>query len=298
MVIIMEYILEFYYRIIIDNKIIDKNGYFSYNNHLFCLYQYQRNIEEINELVLLNQDMLNNNLNVNRIINNIYNKPLTMYEGNNYVLILIKFKYQNGLFKFIPINNNSYKLLERNNWGYLWSLKIDYIEYQIKHLINKYPLLYKTVNYYIGLSENAIKYFNMLRLDNVNLFISHRRVNNDYLYNPVELIIDYKVRDISEYLKECFINNKKNIYEIKRYILNLNLSNIDYILLYNRMLYPSFYFDIYEIIVNKDLDEKEILKVTDMANKYEELLYEIYMLIKRKVNIIGIGWINNKFKNM
>ena len=294
----MEYILEFYYRIIIDNKIIDKNGYFSYNNHLFCLYQYQRNIEEINELVLLNQDMLNNNLNVNRIINNIYNKPLTMYEGNNYVLILIKFKYQNGLFKFIPINNNSYKLLERNNWGYLWSLKIDYIEYQIKHLINKYPLLYKTVNYYIGLSENAIKYFNMLRLDNVNLFISHRRVNNDYLYNPVELIIDYKVRDISEYLKECFINNKKNIYEIKRYILNLNLSNIDYILLYNRMLYPSFYFDIYEIIVNKDLDEKEILKVTDMANKYEELLYEIYMLIKRKVNIIGIGWINNKFKNM
>lgn len=294
----MEYILEFYYRIIIDNKIIDKNGYFSYNNHLFCLYQYQRNIEEINELVLLNQDMINNNLNVNRIINNIYNKPLTMYEGNNYVLILIKFKYQNGLFKFIPINNNSYKLLERNNWGYLWSLKIDYIEYQIKHLINKYPLLYKTVNYYIGLSENAIKYFNMLRLDNVNLFISHRRVNNDYLYNPVELIIDYKVRDISEYLKECFINNKKNIYEIKRYILNLNLSNIDYILLYNRMLYPSFYFDIYEIIVNKDLDEKEILKVTDMANKYEELLYEIYMLIKRKVNIIGIGWINNKFKNM
>ena len=294
----MEYILEFYYRIIIDNKIIDKNGYFSYNNHLFCLYQYQRNIEEINELVLLNQDMLNNNLNVNRIINNIYNKPLTMYEGNNYVLILIKFKYQNGLFKFIPINNNSYKLLERNNWGYLWSLKIDYIEYQIKHLINKYPLLYKTVNYYIGLSENAIKYFNMLRLDNVNLFISHRRVNNDYLYNPVELIIDYKVRDISEYLKECFINNKKNIYEIKRYILNLNLSNIDYILLYNRMLYPSFYFDIYETIVNKDLDEKEILKVTDMANKYEELLYEIYMLIKRKVNIIGIGWINNKFKNM
>ena len=180
----MEYILEFYYRIIIDNKIIDKNGYFSYNNHLFCLYQYQRNIEEINELVLLNQDMINNNLNVNRIINNIYNKPLTMYEGNNYVLILIKFKYQNGLFKFIPINNNSYKLLERNNWGYLWSLKIDYIEYQIKHLINKYPLLYKTVNYYIGLSENAIKYFNMLRLDNVNLFISHRRVNNDYLYNP------------------------------------------------------------------------------------------------------------------
>ena len=294
----MEYILEFYYRIIIDNKIIDKNGYFSYNNHLFCLYQYQRNIEEINELVLLNQDMINNNLNVNRIINNIYNKPLTMYEGNNYVLILIKFKYQNGLFKFIPINNNSYKLLERNNWGYLWSLKIDYIEYQIKHLINKYPLLYKTVNYYIGLSENAIKYFNMLRLDNVNLFISHRRVNNDYLYNPVELIIDYKVRDISEYLKECFINNKKNIYEIKRYILNLNLSNIDYILLYNRMLYPSFYFDIYETIVNKDLDEKEILKVTDMANKYEELLYEIYMLIKRKVNIIGIGWINNKFKNM
>ncbi len=294
----MEYILSYYYQIIIDNKKIDNNGYFSYNNHLFCLYKYQRKIEEINELVLLNQEMLNNNYNVNRIINNIYNKPLTLYEGINYVLLLIKSQYQNGFFKFISVNSNKYKLLERNNWGYLWSMKIDYIEYQIKHLVNKYPLLYKTVNYYIGLSENAIKYFNMLRLDNINLFISHRRVNSEYIYNPLELVIDYKVRDISEYLKDSFINKKKDIYEIKKYILNLSLSNVDYVLLYNRMLYPSYYFDIYEKVVNANYDEKEINRITDMSMQYEELLYEIYLLIKRKINIIGINWINNKFKNM
>ena len=298
MVIIMEYILEYYYRIIIDNKKIDNNGYFSYNNHHFCLYKYERNIEEINDLVKLNYDLLNRGININRIINNIYDRPLSNYEGNNYVLLLIKYQYQKGIFKYILINSNEYKLLQRNNWGYLWSMKIDYIEYQIKHLVNKYPLLYKTVNYYIGLSENAIKYFNMLKLDNINLYISHRRINNDFLYNPVNLIIDYKVRDISEYLKMCFINKEKDIYEIKRYLINQSLSNIDYILLYVRMLYPSFYFDIYENIVNNSLDEKEILKVTDMVNKYEELLYEIYEIIKRKINVIGIDWINNKFKNM
>ena len=295
----MEYILSYYYQIIIDNKKIDSKGYFSYNNHLFCLYKYQRNVEEINALVLLNNYMINNNISVNQIINNIYNKSLTYYEGINYVLILIKYQYQAGVFKNILIpENNAYKILERNNWGYLWSMKIDYVEYQIEHLINKYPILYKTVYYYIGLSENAIKYFKMLRLDNVNLYVEHRRISDDYLYNPVEIVIDYKIRDISEYIKKCFINNRKSIYEIKKYLMQLSLSNIDYILLYVRLLYPSFYFDVYDKIVNNNLEEKKILKITNMVMGYEELLYEVYLLIARRINIIGINWINNKFKNM
>lgn len=292
----MKNILNYYYQIIIDDDKINSNGYFSYNNHLFCLYKYQRNIDEISSLVELNNYMINQNIGINRIIFNIYNKPLTYYEENNYILLLVNYEYKGGIFKFIPINGNNYQILKRNNWSYLWSMKVDYIEYQIKHLTNKYKILNETVNYYIGITENAIKYFNMIKLDNVNLFIGHRRINKDDLYNPAELVIDYKVRDISEYLKKCFFEYNKSIYEIKKYLININLSSIDYILLYIRMLYPSYYFDIYEKIVNKNYNEKDVLKVTNNIDLYEELLYEIYLYIRRKINIIGITWINKKFE--
>ena len=52
----MKNILNYYYGIIVDN--VNNNGYFSYDNHLFCLYEYQRNIDEINSLSLLNDYML------------------------------------------------------------------------------------------------------------------------------------------------------------------------------------------------------------------------------------------------
>lgn len=292
--IILKNILSYYYHIIISDDKID-NGYFSYNNHLFCLYKYVRNIDEIKALVLLNNNMLEQNIEINKIIFNIYNEALTFYEGNYYVLLLINYEYHGGYFKFIPINPlRELDILKRNNWSYLWSSKIDYIEYQIKHIENSYPILINSVNYYIGLAENAISYFNMLKLDNTSLFISHRRIKKNSLFNPLELVIDYKVRDLSEYIKKSFFNGK-SIYDIKKIILRINLNNIDYILLYVRMLYPSYYFDIYEEIINNSKGEDEIVKIINLVSLYEELLYEIYLIIRRKINILGVEWINKKY---
>ena len=121
-------------------------------------------------------------------------------------------------------------------------------------------------------------------------------MKEDLLFNPMELVIDYKVRDICGYLKRMFFTKKMTIYDIKKYLLSLNLDNIDYILLYTRMLFPSYYFDIYDRIINDKCSEEEILKITSLSDEYEELLYEIYLIIKRKINnIIGIEWINKKF---
>ena len=293
----MKDILRYYYQIIIDDKSIEDKNYFSYNNHLFSLYKYERNIEEINSLVTLNNYLLRNNVRINQIIFNINNEPLTYYENNYYVLIKVDYRFSDNYFKFIesPIDK-SYDNLKRHNWGYLWSSKIDYVEYQMDHFKNKYPLLLESINYYIGLAENAIMYFNMLKLDNVSLYINHRRVREIDLYNPTELVIDYKVRDICGYLKRMFFNKKMTICDIKKYLLSLNLENIDYILLYTRMLFPTYYFDIYDRIINDKIDEKEILKITSRIDEYEELLYEIYLIIKRKIhNIIGIDWINKKY---
>ena len=207
----MKNILSYFYHMIIEEDKIN-NGYFSYHNRLFMLYEYQRNINEIEDLLKLNQEMYYNKYKINKIINNIYNSPITLFDNKYYVLLLINYSYTNENFNYYIINNNDYNNIKRNNWDYLWSMKIDYIEYQIKHFNNKYPIIQGSIHYYIGLSENAIKYYKMINKNNVSLYVSHRRFNIDNFYNPVELIIDYKVRDIGEYLKYCFFHNEKDIY--------------------------------------------------------------------------------------
>ena len=75
MVIVMKNILNYYYHIIVDDNKKD-NDIFSYNNHFFCLYQYKRNIKEIDSLVFLNKIMLSNGISINKIVNNIFNQAI------------------------------------------------------------------------------------------------------------------------------------------------------------------------------------------------------------------------------
>lgn len=292
----MKNILNYYYKLIVDDSKIN-NGYFSYNNHLFCLYEYRRNINEIDALDYLNNIMISRNVYINKIIRNVFDRIITYHDNKSYVLIMINYEYQDNL-NIMFVMAMPYKaldILKRNNWGRLWSLKIDYIEYQIGHLKNSFPLVNNSVNYYIGLAENAISYFNMLDLNGVPLYISHRRINKDNIYNPLELVIDYKARDIAEYIKYNFFYENMSIDEIKDYLNNFNLENIDYVLLYVRLIYPSFYFDLYEEIVNNGKDENELKRVIELSSLYEKLIFEIYNMIRKKVSILGVDWINKKF---
>lgn len=291
----MKNILNYYYQIIIDDDNIDYNGYFTYNNHSFCLYQYKRSINEIEALTLLNKMMLTNNMSINRIIYNVFNQAITIHDNKNYALIEINYQCNSfSNIKFIEsFNNYNLDVLKRNNWSELWSIKIDYIEYQLEHIQNSYPLINDSINYYIGLAENAISYFNMLNLSNISLYISHRRINKETMFNPLELVIDYKVRDVGEYIKYSFFNKIMTIEEIKNYLKKINLDDTDYFLLYIRLLFPSYYFDLYEEIVNNGVDEEKIKNVLLLSNSYEKLLNEIYLIIKNRENILKIDWLNN-----
>ena len=86
----MKNILSYFYHMIIEEDKIN-NGYFSYHNRLFMLYEYQRNINEIEDLLKLNQEMYYNKYKINKIINNIYNSPITLFDNKYYVLLLINY---------------------------------------------------------------------------------------------------------------------------------------------------------------------------------------------------------------
>ena len=97
------------------------------------------------------------------------------------------------------INNNTINLecndiLKRNDWITLWETKNDYFEAQISEIGKRFPDLCNTVNYYIGLAENAVSFVrNVLNIDDyVYTSISHKRIDDCdtlyCLYNPLNLL--------------------------------------------------------------------------------------------------------------
>ena len=142
-------LLNYYYYIITDRVSLKNNNYyFTYQNNYFCFYKYNASLNEINELFNLNTYMLYNNYQINKIILNNKKEILTLYDNNYYCLVLLKINsldYVN-IKQVIAFNqkNINLNILLRNNWYYLWSNKIDNIEYSINHLMHKYKLLYNS----------------------------------------------------------------------------------------------------------------------------------------------------------
>lgn len=57
------------------------------------------------------------------------------------------------------------------------------------------------------------------------------------------------------------------------------------------MLYPSYYFDKYEKIINNNLNENDIISIINEKNNYEEYLKQIYNIINEITIIPKVDWI-------
>ena len=109
------------------------------------------------------------------------------------------------------VNNNiKYRYLNNNNnidLNKLWSNKIDYLEYQVSQLGTNYNEILNSFSFFIGLSENAISFLNInnINYNNTHKTLNHLRIKNNMLfidyYNPINILIDYDIRDYSEYIK-------------------------------------------------------------------------------------------------
>ena len=298
----LDYINYFYnlYPPLLNKE--NDNYVFFVGNEKYYLTPYRRELSEIKDLVELNKRMISSNSLVHEIIINKFNEPISVISNENYVLLRV---YVNDIKK-IDINDIIYMLNEnvdlsglksllRTNWVSLWSSKVDYIEYQMGHLIKKYPFLNNTIDYYLGLCENAITYIKNLKMFSdykIPIGISHKRIIKDAtlfdLYNPLNLIIDYKVRNIAEYLKDAFFKD-----EVVYYILNFVFKYFWFDKLYlsllvARLLYPSYYFDLFEEIIDKELDENIIFPLTKKSSKYEEFID----LIIKNCNLQNLQWLS------
>lgn len=294
--------INFYYELYPDDIVKKGNHYyFVLNNEKYYFVTYDRDVNEVDTLYKLNKEMISRNSLVHEIILNKKGEVITLIDEVYYVLLRV-YVNESAVITIddvvFMLNSNdgvfSNSVISRTDWIKLWSLKIDYFEYQIGHLIKKYPYIYNTVDYYIGLGENAITYMKELN-DNINLSslsITHRRIGVNStmfdLYNPLNLIIDYKVRDVSEYLKDAFFNNV-NVYSILDKLFKMCMfDRITLNLLFCRLLFPSYYFDLYENILENDLNENLVINIIKKSASYE---YFLSFLI-RNWSLYKIEWLS------
>ena len=272
----MKNFLLYFYNINIENINEENDKYsFIYNGNQYVL----EIVNDTNKnIYYLSQLIIQSGIKCNEIILNRFNEPITQYE-NQYYVLMKTFENYNKKITFLdvleyPIKSAYLEIEKNNNWQELWSKKVDYLTYQINQFGLNYPLLRESFGYFSGICENAIQILNYV--NNNDLYIVHKRMNLDTtyydLYNPFNMILDTRVRDVAEYLKSLFINDD-NIYDKTNYFFNnLNLSNNEKDLFIIRMMYPTFYFDLYEKVLEKKEDEKSIQKIIDKTNSYEEYL--------------------------
>ena len=196
-----------------------------------------------------------------RIINN---RPITLEEIMKVSSIMVR--------------NESRNIIEE---------KIDFLE---QYLANYENLDLGNVNYFIGLSENAIALFNIVGNRNKN-YVNHKRIYYNEpaidFYNPLNIIIDYRSRDLAEYAKSLFINGNDQVIEYLKY-LNYN----DWVTYFARVIFPTYYFDMVDFAIKKGIkiDKK---RINNLANSFEKMLRNLYLYISNIINIPSIEWLGN-----
>ena len=296
----MKNVIYNYYNILLtDINESNDNYYFYYNSNLYVFYLIENNPETINEIYNF---LIENNIDSYKIIANKDNNLINKINNKNYALLhlkgLLKYEIKFEEFKYYPINK------QNHNWGTLWSNKLDYYEIQIRELGKKYQTLLNSFGFFKGIAENAILYYNLTEKkfnDEVPVAIVHNRMNypeyeKDY-NNPLNFVIDYYIRDISEYIKSYTISDYYNLENIITLINKLTLNSKSFNLLYSRLLYPTFYFDEYDKIILGREEDNKIINVINKIQNYLEMLKKIFIVFNNKYEMFNIEWLNKNVEN-
>ena len=178
----------------------------------------------------------------------------------------------------------------------MWSERINYYEIQINELAQDKKIVLHSVYYYIGLAENAIYiagiYENKVSGEcGVQHYRMHVPITKGEYYNPNNMLVDVLIRDVAEYIKSSFFLEKRDNNYYIDYIKNLLLTDLTANLLLARLLYPSYYFDIFDDIILNDYSETELLSIIDRQKDYESFLNHIYMELSRNFKMVNINWL-------
>lgn len=221
---------------------------------------------------------------------------LTQYNNKKYVLLK---KVQLLTENFVDLTNIEIKI-DKNDIGTIWAKKIDYYMLQLNEFGNNKEILINSFNYYVGMAENAISMANRINSNQreFRYVIQHTRlsypISRDKYYDPTTMVIDLRIRDLSGFIKSKFFNDNITIDEIDKIVRKYDIDEFELNMLYARLFYPTYYFDLFEDMVIDEEDEEKIISILKKREKYEVLLYDFYKFYKDKYNIFEIEWIKKE----
>lgn len=290
----MKSTINYYYGLFPD-VINSQNNfyYFWFNEEKYYFVPFNNDIKLVEEIY---HKLISEHYKLNEIIYNKDGNLTTSLKEKEYALLKVncienEIVKLNDFFKIIIPTGNPI------NWGEVWANKIDYLEYQVSQRALGKDNILNSFSYYVGLAENAIEYYNLLEHNGSDVIVGvqHKRVySKNYeinYYNPINMIIDYNVRDIAEYIKFAFFEktlDKDNFY---KFLDNLNLNNIMMNLLFVRLLFPTYYFDSYEKLLNDEVGETDLVNIIKLSNDYELFLKDFYFKYADVYNLKKIDWI-------
>ncbi len=294
----MEDLLKYYYNF--DNiTFLDNNIFVSNNDYFYLLVENDNklNINYINYVL----EYIKKPNNYFEIIKNKEGKYFFNKNGSEFLVLLTKgILKENVLLNEMIINNLKYRYYKDDkdlNITHLWSKKIDYLEYQISQISKDKIEIINSFSFFVGLAENAISFINInnINFNNCHKAIVHTRINYPEkvinYYNPINLIIDYEIRDYAEYIKSKILLNDDINNDIKYILNNANLSDDDIKLFYARLMFPTLYFDEIESILLDGKEEKNIEIFIERIGVYLNTLKDVYYEIDKHVKIIIPKWI-------
>ena len=262
----------------------DKNRtVIKYNNEIY----YLERIENPDEVI--------EQYNISKDYDIFYSFVINMNDSivsqwNNGFYVLLKDNLKSFEDFNLDMNSLSVNSLISLNWRELWMRKSDYIEYYYANIVGKYKLVDESVNYYLGMLEMAIYYLYDYKDYNDAGFIVHKEFNKNSLFNPLNLKIDVKERDFAEYLKFIFYNNEYKNIDVEK-LINKYKDYYNFELVIARLLYPNYYFDLFEKIILLEESENALLNIISRNQEYEVYLKKIITFIGTFFKVKKIDWL-------
>ena len=248
-----------------------------------------KDISGIEKRINLTNEMYKKNIMVNTFILNNKNEYIT--KKNNEYIILLKINENDeyiDLEEIIKYSNNI-NYLERYNILDGYKDEIDECEEKLSKYDKEVIEVRKTANYYIGMAENAVSLLKDYKDESEELGhkINIYNYSKKELNNPMNFIKINKLYNISNYLKYKFINNKFDYYELE-IIMKQIKTETEEALFFSYMLYPNYYFDIFE----NEINIKRIKNLIKNNKKYINVLRYIQEKTKKCKKIKLFVWIN------
>ena len=287
----MENIINYFYNLFPETIKNSFGGFlFQVEEKNYLLVEIVSEKEIANVYQLLMQNKIGNYI----LVNNKDKKVISEYEDKKYLLFYIRCNFNETIMFNETLNINT---SGNNIWSKIWGDRIDYYEIQINELGQDKHIVLSSIYYYIGLAENAIAIADKFetQLDQNDYSIQHYRMNvpvlkGDY-YNPNNMLVDISIRDIAEYIKSSFFSNMKDQDFYLDYIFSLNLDNKKANLLLARLLYPSYYFDIFDEVILNERDEHDLIEIIKENERFEYFIKRIYFELSKRFQMVNIDWI-------